>query len=591
MTRTMLFTAAAIFALASCTAPEPPDVAQEIAPAEGDRSDRSQVEGSISPEAVFEPGPSPDAPSVPPALESARVRSAPAPAARAMEAPLKLSMRPPTSFRLPSTADVDRERYPDGDPHPVKLVSEAPISTFSVDVDTASYAVARRFLHDGTMPPSDAVRVEELVNYFDYDYPLPDDRDAPFFISTTVLPTPWNADTQLIHIGLKGYDIVPEQAPRANLVFLLDVSGSMSTPDKLPLLKQSVRLLIEQLDENDTVSIVVYAGAAGAVLEPTPGSDRGRILAALEGLSAGGSTAGGEGLRLAYALAERNFDERAINRIILATDGDFNVGVTSDERLEDFVERKRETGIYLSVLGFGRGNYNDALMQTIAQAGNGTAAYIDSLQEARKVLHDEMTGVLFPIANDVKIQVEFNPRHVAEYRLIGYETRMLRREDFSNDAVDAGEIGAGHEVTAIYEVAAPDSAGRLIEDSRYDPETVVGASNFDDEIAFLRIRYKLPGEDESLLIERPISDRDAVTDVSAAPRETRFAIAVAAFGQLLRGEPYLRDFGYDAVLLLAQGARGEDLFGYRAEFVQLVRLAKSAAALPALESGGARWPR
>ena len=473
----------------------------------------------------------------------------------------------------------------------MKLVSEAPISTFSVDVDTASYAVTRRFLNDGTTPPSDAVRVEELINYFDYDYPLPDNRDAPFSVSTTVLPTPWNADTQLIHIGLKGYDVVPEQAPRANLVFLLDVSGSMSAPDKLPLLKQSVRLLIEQLDDNDTVSIVVYAGAAGAVLEPTPGSDRGRILAALEGLSAGGSTAGGEGLRLAYALAERNFDERAINRIILATDGDFNVGVTAGERLEDFVERKRETGIYLSVLGFGRGNYNDDLMQTIAQAGNGTAAYIDSLQEARKVLHDEMTGVLFPIANDVKIQVEFNPRHVAEYRLIGYETRMLRREDFSNDAVDAGEIGAGHEVTAIYEVAAPDSAGRLIEDSRYDPELVAGASDLDDEIAFLRIRYKLPGEDESRLIERPVSDRDVVTDVSAAPRETRFAMAVAAFGQLLRGEPYLRDFGYDAVLSLAQGARGEDPFGYRAEFVQLVRLAESAAALPALESGRARRPR
>ena len=465
------------------------------------------------------------------------------------------------------------------------------MSTFSVDVDTASYAVVRRFLNDATIPPSDAVRVEELINYFDYDYPLPDDRDAPFFVSTTVLPTPWNSDTRLIHIGLKGYDVVPEQTPRANLVFLLDVSGSMSAADKLPLLKQSIRMLTEQLDDDDTVSIVVYAGAAGAVLEPTPASDRGRVLAALESLSAGGSTAGGEGLRLAYALAERTFDERAINRIILATDGDFNVGVTSGERLEDFVERKRETGIYLSVLGFGHGNYNDALMQTIAQAGNGTAAYIDSLQEARKVLHDEMQSVLFPIANDVKIQVEFNPRHVAEYRLIGYETRMLRREDFSNDAVDAGEIGAGHEVTAIYEVAAPGSAGRLIEDARYGPEPAAAASRFDDEIAFLRIRYKLPGEDESLLIERPISDRDAVSDVAAAPQEARFGIAVALFGQLLLGEPYLRGSGYDAALALAQGARGEDSFGYRAEFVQLVRLAEAAAALPPLEGRGARRPR
>ena len=432
-----------------------------------------------------------------------------------------------------------------------------------------------------------AKRIADLERH----YPLPDDRNAPFFILTTVMPTPWNADTQLIHIGLKGYDVVPEQAPSVNLVFLLDVSGSMSEPDKLPLLKQSLRMLTEQLDADDTVSIVVYAGAAGTVLEPTAGSDRGRILSALERLSAGGSTAGGEGLRQAYALAEQNFDENAVNRIILATDGDFNVGVTSGERLEDFVARKRDQGIYLSVLGFGRGNYNDELMQTIAQAGNGTAAYIDSLQEARKVLYDDMTSVLFPIANDVKIQVEFNPRRVAEYRLIGYETRMLRREDFSNDAVDAGEIGAGHEVTAIYEVAAPDSAGRLIEESRYDAQPAVGAGDLDDEIAFLRVRYKLPGEDDSRLIERPLVDADIVADVSAAPGETRFAVAVAAFGQLLREEPYLRDFGFDAVLTLAQSARGEDAFGYRAEFVQLVRLAESAAALPTLDDRTPHTPR
>ena len=583
MTRMMLFAAAAIVALASCTASGPQEVADENARSEADPSDGRPVD-SAPPGVVSAPAPSPRLPSAPP--PSPRVQ--PALEMRAGRlAPAADTVTPRPSVLSPPPADVDRERYADEDHNPVRLVSEAPISTFSVDVDTASYAVARRFLNDGTIPPSDAVRIEELINYFDYDYPLPDNRDAPFFVSTTVLPTPWNPDTRLIHIGLKGYDVVPEQTPRANLVFLLDVSGSMSAADKLPLLKQSVRMLTEQLDDEDAVSIVVYAGAAGAVLQPTPGSDRGRVLAALEGLSAGGSTAGGEGLRLAYALAERNFDERAINRIILATDGDFNVGVTSGERLEDFVERKRETGIYLSVLGFGRGNYNDALMQTIAQAGNGTAAYIDSLQEARKVLHDEMQSVLFPIANDVKIQVEFNPRHVAEYRLIGYETRMLRREDFNNDAVDAGEIGAGHEVTAMYEIAAPGSAGRLIEDARYGTEPAAGASELDDEIAFLRIRYKLPGEDESRLIERPISHGDVVSDVAAAPRETRFGIAVAAFGQLLRGEPYLRDFDYDAALTLAQSARGEDPFGYRAEFVQLVRLAESAAALSPLEGRGA----
>jgi Ca-activated chloride channel family protein len=356
----------------------------------------------------------------------------------------------------------------------------------------------------------------------------------------------------------------------------------MDEPNKLPLLKQSLRMLVEQLEDEDTVSIVVYAGAAGAVLEPTPGAQRGKILAALENLSAGGSTAGGEGLRLAYSLAEQSFDPDAVNRIILATDGDFNVGVTDDERLEDFVARKRESGIYLSVLGFGQGNYNDALMQTIAQAGDGTAAYIDSLNEARKVLHDEMTGTLFPIADDVKIQIEFNPHRVAEYRLIGYETRMLRREDFSNDAVDAGEIGAGHEVTAVYEIAAPGSAGLRIEPSRYAP---VEASLEDrgEELAFLRVRYKLPGEDDSRLIEQPITEANAVEDIAQASSETRWVAAVAAYGQLLRRDPYTEGYDFDDVIELAQGARGEDPFGYRAEFIQLARLADAAAALNPLE--------
>ncbi|MCG8440926.1 MAG: VWA domain-containing protein [Caulobacterales bacterium] len=499
------------------------------------------------------------------------------------------AMAPPAPPPQPLPGDIDRDTYPDEEPNPIKLVAEEPVSTFSVDVDTAAYANVRRYLNDGVAPPTDAVRVEEIVNYFDYDYPLPDDRAQPFSVSTTVSPSPWNPDTHLLHVGLKGYDIEPDERPNANLVFLLDVSGSMDSPDKLPLVKQAMRLIVDQMTEDDRVSIVVYAGAAGAVLEPTPGDERRKIRAALDQLSAGGSTAGGEGMRLAYALAEENFDPDAINRVILATDGDFNVGVTDSERLEDFVAKKRESGVYLSVLGFGRGNYQDARMQTISQAGDGTAAYIDTLREARKVLHDEMQSALFPIADDVKIQVEFNPARVAEYRLIGYETRMLRREDFSNDQVDAGEIGAGHEVTAIYEFAAPDSAGRLIEPSRYAaaPEPAGEAS---DEFAFLRIRYKLPGEDQSKLIERPVTDADAVGDVDAAPREMRFAAAAAGFAQLLRAEPYLKDFGFDDVVDLAQSAKGEDAFGYRAEFIQLARLAESAEGLPELESPIAARP-
>jgi Ca-activated chloride channel family protein len=573
--RIALCSAAAVVALAACTA-------QSTKIADRDESGESEAEEVVVSNAT-DALVAPTAPAASPApayermvVTGARLRS------EQSAGGLASVLAPPQMAPQPMPGDINREEYRDVDSNPIKLVSEEPVSTFSVDVDTASYAVVRRFLNSGEAPPSDAVRVEELINYFDYDYPLPESCDAPFATTTSVTPTPWNADTQLLHIGLKGYDIEAQQRPRANLVFLLDVSGSMNDANKLPLLKQSLRLLVEQLEDEDTVSIVVYAGAAGAVLEPTPGSERGRILAALESLQAGGSTAGGEGLRLAYSLAEQSFDEDAVNRIILATDGDFNVGVTDDERLEDFVARKRESGIYLSILGFGAGNYNDALMQTIAQAGDGTAAYIDSLNEARKVLHDEMAGTLFPIADDVKIQIEFNPARVAEYRLIGYETRMLRREDFANDAVDAGEIGAGHEVTAVYEIAAPGSAGLRIEPSRYTP---VEASLEDrgEEFAFLRVRYKLPGEDDSRLIEQPITEAQAFDDIAQAPRETRWVAAVAAYGQLLRRDPYTDGFDFEDVIALAQGARGEDAFGYRAEFIQLARLADTAAALNPLD--------
>ena len=525
--------------------------------------------GACTTEVAAPPPPPPPAPPLPPAGYAAQ-ESLAATAGRAMaDAP---AFEP--ALVPPGWAE-DREQYEDVDPNPVKAVAEEPVSTFSIDVDTASYARARRALQSGVLPPRDAIRPEEIINYFDYAYPLPETREDPFRASVTVTDTPWNPHTQLLHIGVQGFDVIPEERPRANLVFLIDVSGSMSTPDKLPMALQGFRMMLSELDPDDTVSIAVYAGAAGVVLEPTPVAERGRIEAALDSLSAGGSTAGGEGLRLAYALAERNFDEDAVNRVILVTDGDFNVGVTSGERLEDFVARKRETGIYLSVMGFGLGNYNDALMQQIAQAGNGVAGYVDNLTEARRLLVEEAGSTLFPIANDVKIQLEFNPAEVAEYRLIGYETRALERADFNNDAVDAGEIGSGHSVTAIYEIAAPDSEGRLLDDLRYQAGTEAGGAP--GEYAFLRMRYKRPGEDESRLIETPVTQVHERA-FAEAPEDVRFSVAAAAYAQLLRGDAYLGDFSFADAAAIAREARGADPFGYRGEFVQLLALAESAAA-------------
>jgi Ca-activated chloride channel family protein len=476
---------------------------------------------------------------------------------------------------------VGRDQFESFAANPVKQVSRDPVSTFSIDVDTASYAFVRRALKRGTLPRKDAVRIEELINYFDYDYPLPGDRTAPFKSTVAVFPTPWNPDTQLLHIGIKGYDIKRGESPRSNLVFLIDVSGSMGSDDKLPLLKNAFRMLVESLEATDTVAMVVYAGAAGTVLEPTSVGKKGKILDALNRLRAGGSTAGGEGIRRAYALAEANFDPDGVNRVILATDGDFNVGIRNPDELQDFVERKRQTGIYLSVLGFGQGNYNDALMQKLAQNGNGNAAYIDNLAEARKVLADEAHATLFTIAKDVKIQIEFNPARVSEYRLIGYETRLLRQEDFNNDRVDAGDVGAGHSVTAIYEITPVGSDARLIDDLRYGktPTEVTAPADIDDEIAFLKIRYKLPDATKSRLITTPVGPGLFYDTAETAPVEARFASAVAAFGQLLRGDPYVKDATYDDVLSLARSARGEDHFGYRAEFLSLVRLAKTARAM------------
>ncbi|MGI9499149.1 MAG: vWA domain-containing protein, partial [Geminicoccaceae bacterium] len=393
----------------------------------------------------------------------------------------------------------DNERYEDVDPNPVKLVGAEPVSTFSIDVDTASYANARRFLKDGMLPPLDSVRIEELINYFDYAYPTPAAAEPPFATDVALYTSPWDPGSQLLRIGIKGHEIDLGNRSPANLVFLVDTSGSMSSPDKLPLLQRSLRMLVDEMRPEDRIAIVAYAGSAGIVLEPTDGTEKAIIVSAIEDFIAGGSTAGAEGIRQAYQLAEASFDDEAINRVILATDGDFNVGVSDPDRLEDFIAAKRESGVYLSILGFGRGNLNDLLMQKLAQAGNGNASYIDSLMEARKVLVDEMGSTLFPIANDVKIQIEFNPKEVAEYRLIGYETRMLAREDFNNDKVDAGEIGSGHAVTALYEITSPDSTSRLVDDLRYGVRKASVTDERGDrgagELAWLRLRYKQPGED------------------------------------------------------------------------------------------------
>ncbi|MEO1490899.1 MAG: von Willebrand factor type A domain-containing protein [Pseudomonadota bacterium] len=481
---------------------------------------------------------------------------------------------------LPLYEDTGRDQFEEIEPNQIKLAAEEPVSTFSIDVDTASYSFMRAAVTNGVLPQKNAVRIEELINYFPYDYAGPESRETPFRANVAVMPTPWNEGTRLMRIGIKGYDLTPDEKPRSNLVFLLDTSGSMNAPNKLPLLINSFRMLVDSLDPEDTVSIVVYAGSAGTVLEPTRVSEKSKVLGALQRLRAGGSTAGGEGIRQAYQLAEASFDKDGVNRVILATDGDFNVGIQNREELSSFIERKRESGVFLSVLGFGRGNYNDALMQTLAQNGNGQAAYIDTLSEARKVLVEEASSALFPIAKDVKIQVEFNPATIAEYRLIGYETRLLSREDFNNDAIDAGEIGSGHTVTALYEITPVASDARLVDTLRYgDADAAAPAGNASDEYAFVKIRYKQPDADESQLITQPVTPENEIDPTVSGAIEARFAASVAAFGQLLRGGRYTQQFSYEDVIDLANGARGDDPFGYRAEFVNLVRLARSAAAL------------
>ncbi len=476
-----------------------------------------------------------------------------------------------------------RDQFKTVTPNPVKLTGKNPVSTFSIDVDTASYSFMRSSLNRNVLPQKDAVRVEELINYFPYDYSGPESKSVPFKANVSVFPSPWNAERKLMHIGIAGFDLNATEKPHSNLVFLLDTSGSMNAHNKLPLVINSMKLLLETLRPDDTVAIVTYAGNAGTALEPTQVKDKTKILAALNKLNSRGSTAGAEGIRQAYDLAQQNFRKEGVNRIILATDGDFNVGITDRNELKSYIERQRKTGIFLSVLGFGRGNYNDALMQTLAQNGNGNAAYIDTLSEARKVLVEEASSTLFPIANDVKLQVEFNPYKVAEYRLIGYETRLLKREDFNNDRIDAGDIGAGHRVTAIYEITPTGSKSPSVDMLRYGTSTKKPKVGTSDEYGFLKIRYKLPKEDMSKLITTPVTSSADAASVEAAPNEARFATAVAAFGQILKGGRYTGTYSYDDVIALAQSAKGKDEFGYRSEFINLVRLAKSAPPLDVLK--------
>ena len=476
------------------------------------------------------------------------------------------------------SAILDNEKYAHLDQNGILQVSEHPVSTFSIDVDTGGYSNVRRMLKAGQLPQQDAVRIEEMINYFTYDYPLPQDKNVPFSVTTEIAPSPWNQHTHLLQIGIKGQDIAKQMLPPANLVFLIDVSGSMGPAERLPLLQSALKLLTKQLREQDRVAIVVYAGASGVVLEPT--NDKAKILAALSRLQSGGSTNGAAGIELAYAVAKQAYIPGGINRVLLATDGDFNVGTVSFEALKSLIEEKRKSGISLTTLGFGMGgyngerNYNDRLMEQLADAGNGNYAFIDTLNEAQKVLVDEMSSTLNAIAKDVKIQIEFNPDVVAEYRLIGYENRALKREDFNNDKIDAGEIGAGHSVTALYEIALRGSKGAALQPLRYQA-TVKETSAKGDEIAHLRLRYKAPNGDDSQLLEWPLQRSAIKGEIAQTSERMRFAAAVAGFGQLLKGGKYTGNFGFGDVAKLAQGARGDDRFGYRGEFLSLVGLAQS----------------
>ncbi|AGA30882.1 vWA domain-containing protein [Singulisphaera acidiphila] len=478
----------------------------------------------------------------------------------------------------PSKAEVTSttEAYSRIEDNPFLQVGQNPLSTFSIDVDTASYANVRRFLGQNTMPPKDAVRIEELLNYFPYDDPAPT-GDTPFSVRVEVAGCPWNAKHRLARIGIKGRPIDQDKRPLSNLVFLIDVSGSMQNANKLPLLKASLQRLVEQLGENDRVAIVVYAGASGLVLPSTSCLNRQAILSALEELQSGGSTNGGAGIQLAYDTAVNHFIRGGTNRVILATDGDFNVGVSSEGDLIRLIEEKAKSGVFLSVLGFGMGNLKDANLEKLADKGNGNYAYIDSPKEAEKVFVQELSSTLVTIAKDVKIQVEFNPTKVGAYRLIGYENRLLQKEDFNDDRKDAGEIGAGHHVTALYELVAPGKIEGLpgVDPLKYQPQPAEGSKTSSDECLTVKLRYKHPEEEKSQLLERGVTDGG--TEYARASDDFKFASAVAGFGMLLRGSPTKGSLTYAGVHELAASALGQDPLGYRAEFLALVIKAQQIA--------------
>ncbi|MPZ44638.1 MAG: DUF3520 domain-containing protein [Betaproteobacteria bacterium] len=471
----------------------------------------------------------------------------------------------------PYAYPADRERYQAIDANPVKRVAEAPVSTFSIDVDTGAYANMRRFLNQGRLPPADAVRVEELVNYFPFDYGEPS-GNVPFAVHTELAAAPWNPNNVLLRIGIKGQDVAKQSLPPANLVFLVDVSGSMASADKLALLKSALKLLVRELRAQDRITLVTYAGRTAVILQPTSGSETSRILAAIEGLNAGGSTAGASGIELAYSMAQQSFIPNGINRILLATDGDFNVGITDFRALKSLVQERRKSGVSLSTLGFGTGNYNEQLMEQLADAGDGAYSYIDDLMEGHKVLVNEMTSTLATIARDVKIQVEFNPAAVKEYRLIGYENRLLDREDFNNDKVDAGDIGAGHTVTALYELTLAGGEG-LIDPLRYAPQPAASAQT-SSELAHVKVRYKAPQAQTSELIDVTVAAGEA-RPIAQASAEMRFAAAVAGFGQVLRGGQYTGHWTLADARALAAANVGPDRFGYRGEFLRLIDLAQA----------------
>ena len=463
------------------------------------------------------------------------------------------------------------EKYDHTDENSVKITKNEPVSTFSIDVDTASYTNARSYLERGDTPPKDSIRIEEMINYFPYNYPTPETKEKPFAIHTTLTDSPWKKGNQLLHIGIKGFELEEKEKKPMNLVLLIDTSGSMNARDRIGLLQKGFNLLADQLTDKDTLSIVTYSGDSRIALSPTNGSEKQKIKNAVNTLIAGGGTWGAGGLKKAYELAKENFNPNAINRILLGTDGDFNIGTTDNLSLEEFVKKEKENGIYLSVLSVGRGNYNDSLTQAIAQAGNGIAYYLDSFKEAKKVLLNDISKTIFPIANDVKIQVEFNPAKVAEYRLIGYETRALNREDFNNDKVDAGEIGSGHTVTAIYELTPVGSQNQMNDDLRYSQKTEEPAQPQSDEYAFVKVRYKLPNETTSLLIEQPVKETIALDKTSD---DVRFSIAVAGFAQNLKDSKFKGEWSYTDIQAFAKNARGEDENGYRNEFIELIDLSK-----------------